>query len=258
VTFARGIRPTHGMSRSTPIREASALLAALLLASVPFEASGQSPAAGQQTHPAASGLPATQPTASVAASTPIARTPVTRLEVQFESGKLTVDAANVGLNRVLREIADKTGIKISGGVGDESVFGHYGPSSPAEVLSALLDGTASNMLLVENKKGPQELILTPRHGGPTPPNPNATTASSYQNEPQEPEQQYVPPIRPYQPPTPTGRGPVSANPDGSPAFNPPPPDATSPQSTGSEPKTPQQIYEQLQSLSKQTPAAPQQ
>jgi hypothetical protein len=159
---------------------------------------------------------------------------------------------------VLHEVAQKTGMKVSGGVADESVFGHYGPLPVAEVLASLLDGTGSNMLLVDNHSGPSELILTPRRGGATPPNPNAATAQNDYRDQQQ-EQQYVPPVRPFQPPIATGRGPIGANQDGSPAFGQPNQNGgatiTNP---GDGPRTPQQIYEQLQSLgSQQQQAAPQ-
>jgi hypothetical protein len=89
-----------------------------------------------------------------------------------------VQASNASLNEILREVGHKTGIKITGGVADDKVFGSYGPSSPAVVLDALLDGTGSNVLLVDDPKGGSELILTPRRGGVTPPNPNASQQSN--------------------------------------------------------------------------------
>jgi hypothetical protein len=84
------------------------------------------------------------------------------------------------------------------------------------------------MLLVHaTASTPAELVLTPRLGGVTPPNPNA-----YQEEPSEPRPQY--PITP-QPET---------NPRGGPANSEP---ARSPNDV----KTPQQIYEQLERMRQQ-------
>jgi hypothetical protein len=130
-----------------------------------------------------SGLPATQPTESPAAavspSAPTAKPSAAanaahQPKVTYEGGRLAVTADNSSLNQVLREIARKTGMTITGGVSEERVFGTYGPAPPAKVLASLLDGTGSNMLLREDSKdAPAELILTPRLGGPTPPNPNA-------------------------------------------------------------------------------------
>lgn len=93
-------------------------------------------------------------------------------DVTYANGLLTIAADNSSLNQILREIARQTGMKITGSVGDERVFGRYGPSTPARVLASLLDGTGSNMLLRETaSNAPAELILTPREGGPTPPQP---------------------------------------------------------------------------------------
>lgn len=251
------MRPTHGMSRSLPTREASVLLTSMLLSVGLVAAQGQVPGAGQAA-PAGSGLPTSQPTSGGTSQTAPAATarPETRLDVAYVDGKLTVDATNANLNQVLRDISQKTGMKVSGGVSEESVFGHYGPSPVAEVLASLLDGTGSNMLLVDNKTGPFELILTPRRGGATPPNPNASVARSESQD--QPQEQYVPPVRPFQPPTATGRGPVGANADGSPAFGPQNQNGGSAPSAGDTSRTPQQIFEQLQSLGAQHPAPPEQ
>jgi hypothetical protein len=153
-------------------------------------------------------------------------------QVTYSEGKLFVSAANSSLNQILRDIAHETGMKITGGVTDERVFGKYGPAAPSQILAALLDGTGSNMLLLQATAAtPAELILTPRHGGPTPPNPNAAEAE---------EEMPPPPPRPqYSPATP----PQQAAPN---------PAATQP----AQPKTPQQIYEQLQRLRQQQQSNP--
>jgi len=150
--------------------------------------------------------------------------------VRYVDGKLAVEATNASLNEVLREVSRKTGMKITGGVADDRVFGSYGPSSPSSVLDALLEGTGSNIMLVDDAKGGSELILTPRHGGATPPNPNAAQT----NESEETGGGYVAPARPFQPPLANGRGP-----------GPPETPGTDSGDAGGA-KTPQQIYEQLQ------------
>lgn len=147
-------------------------------------------------------------------------------QVTYTGGKLYVAANNSSLNQILRDISHETGMKITGGVTDERVFGQYGPASPAKVLGQLLDGTGSNMLLVHaTTTAPAELVLTPRHGAATPPNPEA-----YREEP-PPE-----PVRPQYPIMPAEE-------------NAPPPPAA-PQSPNAV-KTPQQIYEQLQRMQQQ-------
>lgn len=148
--------------------------------------------------------------------------------ITYANGQLTVTASNSSLNQILRDIAYQTGMKITGGVTDERVFGQYGPAAPSKVLGELLDGTGSNMLLMHATAAtPAELVLTPRHGGVTPPNPNA-----YHEDPPQPRPQY--PINPQ--PEVNSRGvPANAEPARSP----------------NDVKTPQQIYEQLERMRQQ-------
>lgn len=146
--------------------------------------------------------------------------------VTYANGQLSVAASNSSLNQILRDIARETGMKITGGVTDERVFGQYGPAAPSKVLGDLLDGTGSNMLLVHATAAtPAELVLTPRLGGVTPPNPNA-----YHDDPL--------PQRPQYPITP------QANPRGG-------SEDTAPARSPNEVKTPQQIYEQLERMRQQ-------
>jgi hypothetical protein len=95
-------------------------------------------------------------------------------QVYYSQGKLEIDADNSSLNQILLDVSRETGMKITGSLLDESVYGKYGPAPPAEVLASLLNGTNSNMLLRQTASyAPAELILTPRLGGPTPPDPHA-------------------------------------------------------------------------------------
>jgi hypothetical protein len=119
----------------------------------------------------------TKPSTPFAMSTPsgLANSPnEPQLSVDYVAGKLVVTATNASLNQILRQVSRSIGMKITGSVPDEHVYGQYGPSTPSIVLAALLDGTGINMLLVDDAKGPTELILTPRNGGPTPPSPSAS------------------------------------------------------------------------------------
>ncbi len=109
---------------------------------------------------------------------PTQRASVQRADVAYSAGLLTVTAANSSLRDILHAIASATGMKITGLVSDDRVFGKYGPDVPSKVLDTLLDGTGSNMLLVQDaNQNPTELVLTPQRGGATPPNPNASNAS---------------------------------------------------------------------------------
>ena len=124
-------------------------------------------------------LPATPPTAAAvpAAAAKTAQPAAHRAQVLYSGGQLTIIADNSSLNQILRDVSRQTGMKITGGVADQRVFGKVGPGAPAEILSGLLDGTGSDMLLRENAAHtPVELVLTPRGGGATPPGPFASGA----------------------------------------------------------------------------------
>ena len=180
-----------------------------------------------------------------------------RAQVDLVNGMLTVDADNSSLNQILREISRVTGMKITGGVMDERVFGNYGPADPSTVLGTLLRGTGSNMMIVlDAKQAPQELVLTPRGGGPTPPNPSASRDRGEEDLPPHrqrfarpdgygnlPPLQAPPQIQPNQPPQ---QAPEQQ-------FVPPAPptnDTTTQQSPNGV-KTPQEIYDQLMKMQQQ-------
>lgn len=226
-------------------------------------------------------LPPVLPTTAAPYSSPSpTQHPVHRAAVTYTAGLLTVAASNSSLNQILRDIARQTGMKLTGAVTEERVFGTYGPASPSAVLSTLLDGTGSNLLIVQNASSmPTELILTQRVGGATPPNPNASSFDDNDSSAED-----VPQVNRYTPPPPaqpvaaqptnsrasnrTGTGGVDTNPAAtSPSSTSqqlvfPAADATTPPATatitptgpdpaGESVKTPQQIFEQLQRLRQQ-------
>ena len=253
------------MRRYFPIRVGLVLTSAMIMADGAWLA-GQTP---QKPSAAVSSLPAVPPTGAMdlATSDASAKQAARHLDVSYSDGKLVVDATNASLNEILREVSQKTGIKVTGRVEDDRVFGHYGPSSPAMLLDELLEGTGSNVLLVAaaerapGKAGQgdlpgsstivgSELILTPRRGGASPPSSNA---SAQGGDPESGTGQYVPPARPYQLPVPNGRN-VLAAPGGD--------GLQTPGGDGSDsngPKTPQQIYDQLQrTMQRQQQTSPQQ
>ena len=176
--------------------------------------------------------------------------------VSFTEGKLEVTADNSSLNQILREIGRLTGMKITGGVTDDRVFGKYGPAAPAQILGDLLAGTGSNMLLREDaSNAPEELVLTPQQGGPTPPNPSAPGFDD--DAPGGPAavmpQYRPPPLRARYTPTDPGlTNPPNADPTQSSTPNPPSTDSGTPESPNGV-RTPQQIYEQLQRLQQAQP-----
>ncbi len=105
-------------------------------------------------------------------------------EVVYAQGQLVITADNSSLNQILRGISRQTGMKITGGVADDRVYGRYGPAPPREILATLLAGTGTNMLLRETASGaPAELVLAPRQGGPTPPSPGSSAPESERQAP---------------------------------------------------------------------------
>lgn len=178
---------------------------ALTLAAVALPAQGLRP--WERTTPASSPatLPATPPTSQTAPQSlnslpaPIAatavppRTAVHRAEVTYTDGLLDVRADNSSLHQILRAISRRTGMTITGGIADERVFGNYGPATPSAVLTTLIDGTGTNMLLREgDATHPMELVLTPQVGGPpggSQPTPIGSDADDAQDEAAPPIQQ---------------------------------------------------------------------
>jgi hypothetical protein len=186
--------------------------------------------------------------------------------VELNGGLLSVAADNSSLNQILREIGRLTGMKITGGVTDERVYGSYGPAETSAVLTTLLGGTGSNMLLIEDdRRAPQELVLTPRQGGPTPPNPSASRDAGEERNIDLPPQlapRYGRPGMmgiPRPPPAPSEISPPAATPDASqPTQAAPmlPPAATTTQESPNGVKTPQQIYDQLLRMQQQQQRKP--
>lgn len=76
-------------------------------------------------------------------------------------------------------------MQLDGLGGDERVFGKFGPGVPREVLTALLNGTSYNVVMVGDlpNGAPRELLLTHRAGSGV-----GTAADTAQNQNQNPGQ----------------------------------------------------------------------
>jgi len=126
-------------------------------------------------------LPPNQPTARpgqpLASPAQAAASPPLRAQILYANGQLQVRADNSSLNQILRSISQKTGLKITGGVQEQRVFGDYGPASVSTVLSTLLDGAGANIMILTGN--PPQLILTQTNGQPDPPNPNSPVYAIY-------------------------------------------------------------------------------
>lgn len=90
--------------------------------------------------------------------------------VTWNGSTLTVVAGGDSLRSVLGKVARATGMRVTGGVPEERIFGNYGPGPAQVVLGQLFDGMNVNMLLINGSPSkPKELVLTARTGGVTPP-----------------------------------------------------------------------------------------
>lgn len=243
MTFTTRARPTPEMRRHATIRIAAAAcaLSTTLLCAQTHRTHHKKPAAAIEATPP----PVPQPVTPPPPLTP-AELPAQPAKITYSDGLLTVAAHNSSLNQILAAISRETGMKITGGVTDERVFGSYGPETAAQVLNSLLDGTSSNMMLVgSNGPAPAELVLTPRAGGVTPPSPAMAISSNQNEQPEEP-----PSTTPYK-----GSA-VENTPASQPEAAPQP--ATQPAPTSDQQqqspngvRTPQDIFNQLMKLRQQ-------
>jgi hypothetical protein len=149
------------------------------LATPPSTLPPTQPTSLPQSTPVAAAAPAANTLPAPMAATPLSSAPPSskpkRAVVSYINGELNVRADDSSLNQILRSISRLTGLKITGGVADQRVFGDYGPATTASVLATLLDGTGTNILLLEgDATTPPELVLTVRGGGPTPPSPSSS------------------------------------------------------------------------------------
>lgn len=110
-------------------------------------------------------------------------------KVTWDSQGLTVEANNSSLDEILKEVATQTGAKLEGKVGDERIFGSYGPGSARDVISQLLDGSAYNVMMVGNQgEGtPRQIVLSNRPTGPAPAA-NAQNNNEDEGEYEQPQQ----------------------------------------------------------------------
>ena len=93
--------------------------------------------------------------------------PVTKVEVEFRNGELTISANKATLAEVLYEVHRQTGadIPIPSGAEREQVVGSFGPAPAREVMASLLNGSRFNFILVASDHDPSQLrsvVLTPR------------------------------------------------------------------------------------------------
>jgi hypothetical protein len=172
--------------------------------------------------------------------------PATPATVTANNHELTVKAENSSLSQILHQVSSATGMKLDGLGGDERVFGSFGPAAPREVITALLNGTSYNVLMVGDlpNGAPRQLLLTRKASGGASPsstasangapnanqphtgdedNPDDNAAPDDSSDDTAPPMQYTPPsIAPADPPTSAPSDPPTSAPSNSPSEGPPP------------------------------------
>src|SRR5580700_5994180 len=105
----------------------------------------------------------------------LAQQPTTPPQVSFQGGELTISAQNSTLGDILKAVRAQTGATIDlPGTASERVIGHFGPGPARDVLTALLNGSHFNYVLLGSPTDPGALdrvILMAKSGGATESNP---------------------------------------------------------------------------------------
>ena len=153
---------------------------------------------GHPTIPPA-GTAAPVPSRPAYATSPLLDTPAKPAEITLNQGKLSIKADNSSLTDILHHLAKDTGMTIDGLARDQRIFGVYGPGTPREILSELLDGAGYNVLMLgdTDSGAPRELQLSARSNSPAVAGQPTMAA---QEQPQEDDQDDNAPPPPNYPP----------------------------------------------------------
>jgi hypothetical protein len=138
-------------------------------------------------------------------STPLPSKAAPRLSVNFQNGRLTIWANKATLAEVLSEIHRQTGaeIPIPGDAGQDQVIANLGPGPARDVLTALLNGSRFNFILVGSDRDATQLksvILSARGEGASQPAIQIPATPVEQSEPEPPPQEVPPPPEQQPPP----------------------------------------------------------
>ena len=90
--------------------------------------------------------------------------PAVKPHVTFADGQLTIDAPNSTLSDVLSSVHQATGAMLDGPTPTERVAIRLGPGSPGEVITALLEGTAYDYIILGETGHPNvisRIVLNP-------------------------------------------------------------------------------------------------
>jgi hypothetical protein len=182
--------------------------------------------------PAAPGVPAAEPKDSLLQHAP------RQAQISVAPHRLEIKADNSALSQILRDIAGTSGMKIDGLSKDERIFGTYGPGEAREVLLSLLEGSGYNVVMIGDLATgtPRELSLTQRVAAANA-GPSAPSRANPEDESEETDQdvQQAPP-----------QSEATVPPQNAPNGNDP-----------AQPRSPQEIMQELQRLRQQSQPPPQ-
>lgn len=115
-----------------------------------------------------------------------AQTPPRAPIVAYQNDQLTILADNATLSSILQMVGERTGARLALPVGaDERVFGRWGPGPAREVLSALLNGSRFNYVMLGSAADPNglaQIVLSAK-----PPEPGVNSAAVQQAAAMPPE-----------------------------------------------------------------------
>lgn len=142
--------------------------------------------------------PATVAAAPVAPPPPLppAEQPPNPATIDFKNGLLSVRAQNSSLVNILVQIQHQTGLVIDGLSHDQRIYGQYGPGTISTTLSALLDGSGYDFVIVGGGSGhasPRLILSTPGAGGAVDPPPPPPAVVSNEAEPPPDATENAPP-----------------------------------------------------------------
>ncbi len=148
---------------------------------------------------------AVSPVSYTPISTPLPSKPAPRLSVNLQNGRLTIWANKATLAEVLSEIRRQTGaeIPIPAEAGQDQVIANLGPAPARDVLTALLNGSRFNFILVGSDRDATQLksvILSTRGEGASQPAIEIPATPVEQSDPEPPPPQEMPPPPEQQPP----------------------------------------------------------
>jgi hypothetical protein len=171
--------------------------------------------------------------------------------VTMEGGMLTIDAPNSTLSDVLRGVHKATGAAIEGASPSERVAVRLGPGKPEQVISALLRGTPYDYVILGASGRPDvvtRVLLTQSAGGSMPDSPVATRSPEVVRP--QPADDII-----QREPTPEETQPNEGEAEqAQPQVQPQPSPQAQPDQN--QPKTPEQLFKELQQLEQQKQQPP--